>query len=180
VGFLFAFSFTVEQFGVLDFSARTSGAWFLGFGKLPCFQFASLALVHIALLAQAVRAPPPESGGIPRRERLLRAYACAVFLFLGASVATAAARAPARIGAVREWWPFVIEPAFFAIVAGATGAFWIGFNPQGWQALENKSGPGDAESAGEGESLVGGGIIPSRGRVKSEFVVASDDDEAVS
>jgi hypothetical protein len=76
-------AFAVEQFGLLQFSARTTGAWVLGFVKVPWLQFASLALVHVALLAQAVRGPPPESGGLVQRERLIRTYAAAVFCFFG-------------------------------------------------------------------------------------------------
>jgi hypothetical protein len=178
-GVFLGFGFLVEQFGIVEFSCRSTGAWILGIGKIPFAQFAILAVCQLVLLIWAARAPPPESRGSPQRNWLLAAFAVIVVVFLGTSLGTAASRTGAKIGTVIEWWPFIIEPICFGALSGATGVFWMLFNPYGWEVLDNHASRDvtvDAESAGAGESLVGGGILPQRGREKPEFVLESDDD----
>jgi hypothetical protein len=171
-GVFLGFAFLIEQFGIIEFSIRSTGTWVLGIGKIPYLQFIVLGGFELILLMFAVRASPPETRGSPQRSCLLVVYAVVVFAFLGASLATAAYRNGAKIGTVAEWWPFVIEPLCFLDLSGATGVFWMVFNPHGWKILDSETT--SSLSVDEENSLVGGMSLHVH-REQPEFVMESDE-----
>jgi hypothetical protein len=178
----FSVTMTIESLGISNFSARRSGDWVLGFGSPSYAQFMGFSLFCAALIVYSVNHPPAEAGNLKMRQLFLFGFGGSFALFFIVSLSVANIRLGKNLLQVRsfEWVPFVIEPAFFVLVTLLNGWFWMGFNPQGWEALGSGSDRGvGADPIENVESLVGSGhqIAPTRGRRKQEFVIDGEDPE---
>jgi hypothetical protein len=167
LGVLFGAAFALENMDILKLPERRTGRWKPGFGLL------ATSLFSLAMIGRAFKSTPPESV-FGDRQIVFVTFAIAVLVFAGSATVTWLVRSRMSLLETKpyEWFPFVLEPAFYIVTAIVTGWFWIGFNPQGWEMLENEGDDiaalGDAEEAKK--SMVGSGFTPDLG-TRPEFVV---------
>jgi hypothetical protein len=125
------------------------------------------------MIGRAFKSTPPDSV-FGDRQIVFVTFAIAVLVFAGSAAVTSLVRSRMSLLETKpyEWFPFVLEPAFYMVTAIVTGWFWIGFNPQGWEMLENEGDDVAAlEDAEEAKgSMVGSGFTPDLG-TQPEFVV---------
>jgi hypothetical protein len=182
-GLILSMIMIAENYGITEFEARQSGEWNLGFGTPPCTQFLALSLFCLGLIIFAGRTPPPENASLEQRRMLLVIFSGGFFLYFGGSLLTAAVRIGASLIDTRdiEWVPFMIEPVFFLVTMFVNGWFWLHFNPQGWQAIDDDTGELGVDPQNGPESLVGSGIAlgSAHSRERPEFIVAGSDEDVL-
>jgi hypothetical protein len=175
--FLSLLSSTIELFGIRDFSDRTRGSWFFGYGFVPCLDFIVVLFSTAALLACSIWFRSADVENSAKRSRLLILLGTDLTVFFVLSFAQCLARWNLTIWETRgfEWVAMVLTPLFLTSLLLINGWFWWDFNPGGWKALDSKGGQKPDMGGSIFEDGSDSGPIPSLETKKKSKKGKSDD-----
>jgi hypothetical protein len=152
IGFVpLALSSAFEVYGIVSFANRTTGSWFLGFGPVPFLDFCFISIASSAVLFLTARAHHEELSQDGKRRLFLVLLFSVFAAYFIASLAACVVRIGRSLTEARnlEWVAFAIQPLYVIGIQIANGWFWWGFNPAGWNQIQE----------GLPEDAVGGSLL---------------------
>jgi len=132
---IFLLSSFGETKGISDLFSRSSGRWLLGYGSIPCFSFLSNVLVIVIMLYYTKNLIHLS----PQKRSLHQVVLITIISYCFVIIVMTVFRWNMTLEDAKkfEWLTFCLDPLFFTTILILNGAFWLKYNPIGWQTISD-------------------------------------------